>query len=341
MKKQILFLSLIVVLALTAMSSLLLQKQPVDPSKKLLFSDLDGNQLVKITLENAQGVLLEINKNTGLWMAEVEGLEAPYPVSQDKLSEFVTDLNSATLFEAKTSKRQNYPRLGLQDISANDSQATLITLKANHQQWQVLVGNLATSGAGHYVRKPTESGTWLLSNVIGLPTERLQWLKQPILDFDVSSIKRVAMSGDNPWEIVNSTNSAGQFELTDLPEGRTLKYAAVLDGFVDNLVGIRFDSLQPYVPAVWESFEIQSVLSIDTQQGQQITLTTAMLEDTFYLLISDSTGTSNHYSREVIYTISNFSAGQLNKSIEDFLAEVEEPSANNVGPAIDEGESPN
>lgn len=341
MKKQLIFLSLVVVLALTAMSSLLLQNQPVEPGKRLLFADLDGNQLVEITLENAQGVLLQIINNDGVWMAEIEGLDKPYPVAQEKLSEFVSNLNSVTLFEAKTSKPKNYPRLGLQDITADDSQATLITLKASNQQWQVLVGNLAASGTGHYTRKPSESSSWLLSKAINLPTERFQWLKQPILDFDVSSVQRIAMSGENPWEITKTTSGDGQFQLMDLPDGRTLKYAAVLDGLVDNLVGIRFDSLQPYVPEIWQSFDIQSVLSVDTLQGKQFTLTTALLEDTYYLMISDSSASPSHYWQNAIYTISSFSAGQLNKSIEDFLSELEEPTSNSTLPAIDEGESPN
>jgi hypothetical protein len=341
MKKQLLFLFLVVVLALTAMSSLLMQNQSVDSGKELLFSDMDGNQLVEITLENAQGVLLQISNIGEGWMAEVEGLNKPYPVSQDKLSEFVSSLNTVTLFEAKTSKLKNYPRLGLQDISADDSQATLITLKSSQKQWQVLIGNLAASGAGHYARKPSESTTWLLDKAISLPTEKFQWLKQPILDIDVSNIQRVAMDSDSPWEIVKVANGTEQFQLTDLPQGRTLKYAAVLDGLVGNLVSIRFDTVQNYIPADWQSYDIQSVLSVETQQGHQLSLTTAKLEDTYFLMISDLNSPSNHYWQDVIYTISSFSAGQLSKSVEDFLAEAEQPINSNIGPAIDEGESPN
>jgi hypothetical protein len=341
MKKQILFLSLTVVLALTAMSSLLLQNQPVESGKRLLFADLNGNQLVEITLENAQGVLLNISNNNDAWMAEVEGLETPYPVDKEQLSEFVSNLNSVTLFEAKTSKPKNYPRLGLQNISTDDSQATLITLKASNQEWQVLLGNLAVSGTGHYARKPSENRSWLLSNTINLPTEKFQWLKQPILDLDVSSVQRVAMIGENSWEIVRATDGEGQFKLMDLPDDRTLKYAAILDGLVDNLVGIRFDRLQPYVPELWQSFDVQSVLSVETLQGQQLTITTALLENTYYLMLSDPSGSSGQYWQDIIYTISSFTAGQLNKGIEDFLSEVEEPSISGVAPAIDEGESPN
>lgn len=341
MKKQLIFLCLVVVLALAAMGSLLLQNQPQQEQKSLLLKDFDANQLVSITLENAQGTLLELSNTEKGWQANVADLQRAYPVAKDKLSDFVSALSTVVKFEAKTSQVKNYAKLGLQDISNIDSQGTLVTLKTSNQQWQVLIGNLASSGAGHYARIPTENGSWLLNQTLDLPTEYVEWLKQPIFDFEVSKIQRVSMQGDAPWDIIQASSVDGQFQLADMPPSRQLKYAAVLDGFIDNLVGVRFDSLQSFDQAMWQTLDTESVLEIEIQSGIKLRATSATLNDEHYLLITSNDNDRQHYWSDVVYKVSSFSAGQLNKVIEDFLMPLENPDITNTAPSIDEGESPN
>ncbi len=121
-----------------------------------------------VEIKNAQGVLYSVKKTGDRWLATFDPEQPAYPISQTKLADFVETMMSVKLVEAKTSKPQNYVRLGLQPIDIEDSLASLVTLKMDNKSWQVLVGNKVTKSDGNYILKMHDSQSWRTDQTINL-----------------------------------------------------------------------------------------------------------------------------------------------------------------------------
>jgi hypothetical protein len=306
----------------------------------LLFDDLQGfaNQLDSVEIKNAQGVLFRAQKLGDHWFATVNTEQSIYPVSRVKLADFVETMMRIKLIEAKTSKPRNYPRLGLQPIDIEDSMATLVTLTKNDCSWQVLVGNKVTIGKGHYILKSDDARSWRTDKTINLPIDKFSWLKHPILPYqeqDISSISRVDRLD---WQIARSVS--GDFELINMPKDQKLEYGSILNSIVGSLTSLDFEQLIAVDENFTQSLKVLTQLEVSTTQ-----------ENIFQVIVSELDGKQfvnfipngpSQYWQKWYYQVSNFSAQQLIKTLDDFLAE--QPPTTNVSNhnshAVDEGDSP-
>jgi hypothetical protein len=312
----------------------------------LLFDDLQefANQLDSVEITNAQGVLFRAQKIADHWLATVNSEQLVYPISQGKLAGFVETMMHIKLVEAKTSKPQNYSRLGLQPIDITDSMATLVTLKKNDVSWQVLVGNKVTIGEGHYILKLDDARSWRTDKTINLPIDKFTWLKHPILPYqeqDISSISRV---DSLDWQIVRS--ASGDFELINMPKGQKLEYDSILNSIVGSLTSLEFEQLLDVDEISADEYFTQSLtvltqLEVSTTQENIFQVIVSEIDDKHFVNFN-SNGPSQYWQKWY-YQVSTFSAQQLIKTLDDFLAQdtpVTNASIHNSH-AVDEGDSPN
>lgn len=337
MNKQIGILVFAIVLALVA-GVLVMNKNDAGalPEKGILFDDLKANvaKLDHIHIEKAQGLDFDTQLVEGQWLiAQMNN----YPVDQEKLAKLLKGLVAAQKIQAKTSKPEYFDRLGLQDLSNQDSLATKVTLNAGQKSWSLLIGSSPDRGAGQYVRFPDQNQTWLIDQTLSLPLSDTEWLKQPILPAELQAIQHVQRLGEKGWEISKTDSEQTNFSLLNLPEGRLLKYPGVLNSVVTTIAKLNFEQTQPNDETLWQTFEPTLQLNITTFDGQMYTLKLAKKDDTHYLRFSaDQVG---KYWLNRIYQISSFSAQQLNKTLQDFLQE-DKPELPMSETVTDEGEAP-
>lgn len=297
----------------------------------------------RITLSNANGVLLNAQRENDRWQTDVYTdsgeLVGRFPVDHEKLASLLQALAQAELVEPKTRKDSNYHHLGLQDISANDSLATLVTLASKGQSWQVLLGNNSTIGNDRYLRVPSQAQAWLSDREINLPLTNSEWLQQPILPFDESDFSSITRVDGASWQIFRA-RAGESFVLKDQLQTQALKYGGVLDAIALNLAGIHFEQLLPMTSLDWESLTPMVTLDVNTAYGHAFRVEIAQQQDSAYLRIANATPTD--YWADWIYQIPKFNGEQLNKNIEDFLAIEAQKEAKKPIPSypIDEGESP-
>lgn len=216
--------------------------------------------------------------------------------------------------------------------------ATMVTLKAAGHTWQVLVGNMVTLGEGNYVLKSSDTQSWRTDKTIDLPIDKFSWLKQPILPFKEEDISSVSRIDSLNWQIVKSAN--GDFQLVDLPKRRALEYDGILSSVVSNLTSLSFESL--LVPKVdfEQSLTTLTQLEVITTDNNIFQVVVSELDDKHF--VNFSTSEQSEYWQKIYYQVSNFSAQQLIKTVDDFLAE--ENTALNKSETtqtpVDEGESP-
>lgn len=299
----------------------------------------------RITLTNATGVLLNARRDGDRWHTEVYANDGSqlgvFPVEREKLATLVNALAQAELNEPKTTKNSNYHHLGLQDISAKDSLATLVTLGGNGKSWQMLVGNQSSVGNKSYLRKPKQTQAWLSDRAINLPLTNSEWLQQPILPFDETDLSSISRVDSETWQIVRA-GSGDSFVLAGRGQNQALKYAGVLDAVALNLAGLHFEQLLPLSALQWETLTPMLTLDVNTAYGHafQVELALAQTQDNAYLRIANATPTD--YWANWIYQIPKFNAEQLNKTLDDFLLEKAQEEAEQPirSYPIDEGESP-
>jgi hypothetical protein len=340
MKKQALVLAVIATLTI-GLGAWLSQRPSNDKFEAvLMFDDLKkfANQVNSVEIKNAQGVLYSIKKTDERWLANFE-LERPaYPISQTKLTDFIKSMISIKLVEAKTSKQQNYARLGLQPIDIDDSMASLVTLKTDEKSWQVLVGSKVSLGGGQYVLKTGDVQSWKTDKTITLPIDKFSWLKKPILPYQSHDIRSVSRVDSQDWHIVRSVS--GNFELINMPKDEELVYASILNSIVGSLTSLDFEQLFAADEFFLKPIKVLTQLEVSTEDKNVFQVVVSELDDKH--LVSFSSESNSEYWQQWYYQISNFSAKQLVRTSNDFLAKENTilSNINKTNKNIEEGESP-
>jgi hypothetical protein len=222
-------------------------------------------------------------------------------------------------------------------------------MKTNKQSWQVLVGNKVTLGEGHYILKPDDAQSWRTDKTINLPFDKFSWLKRPILPYQVQDIISISRVDSLDWHITKSANS--DFYLINMPKDRELEYPSILNSIVSNLISldferlIRIDEAAVDEDAVDEEFtqslKVLTQLEVNTAEQKIFQMVVSELDDKYYVNFT-SKGPPDYWQKWY-YQISNFSAKQLIKTLDDFLVEEITTTipSNNSTQAVDEGDSPN
>jgi hypothetical protein len=341
MNKQVSVLAAIAILAVGLGVWLSQSTSKTSLDAGLVFDDLQkfANQLDSVEITNAQGVLLGAQKTGESWLASFDPEQSAYPVSHTKLADLVETMMRAKLIEAKTSKPKNYIRLGLQSIDIEDSLATLVTFKSGDKSWQVLVGNNVSFGEGNYVLKPESAQSWRTDKTINLPIDKFSWLKQPILPYQDQDIRSVSRVDDLHWQIAKS--ETGDFQLVEMPKNRELEYTGILNSIVSNLTSLTFEEVFSADEDFAQSLNVLTELEVTTIEYDIFQVVVSELEDKHFVKFSASD--SPEYWQTFYFQVSNFSAQQLIKSLDDFLAEENATTGNNdlIPEMIEEGDSPN
>jgi hypothetical protein len=344
--KSLSILAFLTVLALAAVYWVQLADVVPQADKASLLPALDtqANEINQIELSNAIGVLFKAKRTKEQWLATVQDEQGQvigrYPVAKDKLGALVSALAEARLIEAKTAKKTNYHHLGVQDLTATDSLATLVRLRSDKLNWQVLIGDSATIGYSRYVRLPQSKQAWLVDVSVELPLTNNAWLKQPILPFEDSTFSKIARVDKHPW-LIQRADADAQFTLASMPLESQLKYSGVLEAIAINLASLNFNALIRPDSLQWNKLTGIVELEVTTFYGHTFTVALAKGDGKFYARFSSAL--TEDYWLEWIYVVSTFAAEQLDKKQNDFLMQVSEDKVSSItsgAMTVDEGESP-
>lgn len=340
MNKLVAVLSVIAISAV-ALSVWLIKDQNNDEiSPNLLFADLQtyAHQIENVEIRNGQGVLFNAHKLSDSWLATFDAEQDVYPISQDKLANFIATLMTAKLVEAKTKKPENYSRLGLQAIDADDSLATQVVIKGANKTWQLLVGNKVSASEGQYILKPNDQQSWRTDKTIRLPMDKFSWLKQPILPYvskDITSVSRI--DGEN-WQIVRAQDNS--LQLANMPKNKELQYQGILGSIINNITSLDFERLLPIQNEFAQTLKLLTQLEVSTADNHIFQVVVSGRDDKYF--VNFSANNQTEYWQNWYYQISHFSAQQLIKTLDEFLAtESTEPTLDSTNQQhLDEGDSP-
>lgn len=330
MKKINIIVLLVAVVAVGLGLMLSSGKRQTEVASQALFSDLQKHvdEVDSIRLENANGVILDAvlqdtTEGNSAWSAADKD---NYPLDQEKVITLLNSLVSAKLDSAKTAKAENHSRLGLQDITTKDSQAQLLVVSAGERNWQILMGNTASSGKGVFVRNPGENQTWLTKTALTVPDDSNAWLQSRILNLGTDSLVSVSREGHWSAVVAQPETDGGtlSWTLENMPEGRELNYESIVKNTVDDILELELEELVQQKPYDLAGAVPESQITVTTSDEGEIEI--ALYKSGDDNLVSYNSENSNAHWSQWVYKVSDFQAGRLKKDIESFLQALpEEP----------------
>jgi hypothetical protein len=174
---------------------------------RLAFPDLaaDIGKAATITILH-QGKTLVLERSGDVWGVKEDG---DYPVQAGKVHALLTALTELRLTEPRTSDPQQYAQLGVEDpLPATANSNLLRVLDATGRPIaELVVGHRRVRTEGGvpddiYVRRPTETQSWLAQGHLEIDADPQLWLDRNIANIDSSKIASVVIArGDVPIEL--------------------------------------------------------------------------------------------------------------------------------------------
>lgn len=290
-----------------------LQRGPQSEESVLLLSEL-GDRLgevhaVAIVSGGDARVSMEKNSENAWVVVEKSG----YPVKFEKLSGFLRGLSENTVAEYRTRKPQLHAALGLS--RAGVSAGTRVTLQLENEEIELLVGSDGQSRGTHVLLGDDPQVLLTRQRIRAVP-DPLDWIDRVIINVPAEEILGVTVTGKDPLPlVVNRSKESGEFQVTDLPSGRQLKYETIVDGFGRLLTNPRFEN----VALLDESmFDAAITTRFELRDGSVIVARSAEFENGYWLHLDHETTKSWQYA------VSAYTFGEFTKAVEDLLEENED-----------------
>lgn len=261
-----------VVIALVAL--LVPQRGGFDPAESgqaLLPGLLDRvNDIDRVVVSGHGGTIATLSKGGGLW--QVEELDG-YPADWSRVQALLSDLAQMEVVEAKTANPEYYPRLGVEDVTAEGASGTRIEFSAADSEWAVIAGHEADLQYGQYLRVADQPESVLVDRVLDLSTETVDWADAEILDVGSGLIAEVSILHPDGERVRISKVSAddANFTLKTLPEGREPQSDWKVNSLANAYSGLRMEDVRADPgPGEDAPVEIMVVLFSGERYGVQV-----------------------------------------------------------------------
>ena len=167
-----------------------------------------------------------------------------YAADWSKVRELLRELGQARVIAAKTSREAMYPRLGVADISMENTGGGLLRWGQGPDQ-ALIIGIRSDDLEGRYVRQPEQAQSYLVDKVLEVPTRPRDWIDRDIIDWQGSRINAVTVrhADKDLIQLARPDADALELQLQNLPEGRELSGQWAINGLVNALTGLQADNV--------------------------------------------------------------------------------------------------
>ena len=260
---------------------------PVRVSGEALFPGLAGkaDRIAKIVITQGN-TTLTLARDKESWSLENRG---GYPAKTETVRALLIGLAEAELVEAKTSSKERYSVLELEEPRDKDAKSRLVQLlddKGNAIA-EVVVGKkrsdaFGSSRGGAYVRRPGDAQSWLANADINAPMGARDWVQPSIIDIPSAKIASVdiAIVGEEPLKIVRDAGDASKHTLAAMPNGKKLKDNYAIDGIVRAAGSIELEDVRKAASS--QSQDASTVL-LEADGGLKVTLRLRKEGDDYWL----------------------------------------------------------
>jgi hypothetical protein len=290
---NLLLLSVITILVVVAAVMVNRQRAPETSFEKAflipgLLDKVNDVSIIKISKQDKSLTLLQHDSQ---WvLADADNYSADF----GKIRETVLAVAEMTILAEKTSKAENYERLGIEQPSAENNSA-LIVLQDNSDSSlaSLIVGNTrhsksAEAKPGLYVRLKESEQALLVEGSLDISVEVKDWLQLELFSIDADRVKEIQIVHENEDTVMLKRElSTDDFNLEDLAEGKEMQPAAIISRMGTMLENVSAEnvrkSLDPYAAK-------KSTTRIQTFDGLIINIANAHVDDNHYSTFDFSVG---------------------------------------------------
>jgi hypothetical protein len=228
---------------------------------EMLFPDLAKrvNDVASVSIKKASKEFAFTRTATGWEVADKGG----YPAKIEKVKETLIALSQLKVLEPKTSRPENYSKIGVEDPGtvkpqtpatpgepAPESQSTLLTLKDDKGQTitGVIVGNTRWDAKpATYLRKAGEAQAWLADGRLDVPADFTAWVDTQFASIPKDRIKtaEVTFPDGSKTRISREKKEDVAFTVHDIPPGEELMGANAGDALGNALSFQSFENVAP------------------------------------------------------------------------------------------------
>ena len=186
-------------------------------------------------------LLLELRRQDQTWSVQQKD---GYTADWGKVRDLLRELGQARVIAPKTRREAMYPRLGVADVSVDNTGGGLLRWNQGDDN-ALIIGIRSDDLEGRYVRKPDQAQSYLVDKVLEVPTRPRDWIDRSIVDWQGSRISAVTIrhADKDLIQLARPDDDALELQLQKLPEDRELTGQWAINGIVNALTGLQADNV--------------------------------------------------------------------------------------------------
>lgn len=210
------------------------------------------DRIAAIVIEGAHGTITVEQTGQG-WAIRERG---DYPASFEKVKAAVLDMLDLQKSEAKTTRPENFARLGVEALDQPGAKSRKITLldAAGKPVASVIVGRPVFDLGGEgstYIRIPDSDQVWLAHGAMNFGTETRDWIDRRIVDVLPAEVRQVHVvrPDGSTLTIDRRSPTEGPWQLLELPKDTHLKRPEILDSMASAIATAEAEDVMPSAQA--------------------------------------------------------------------------------------------
>ena len=202
------------------------------------------NDVGRINLTGAsnQPLVTLVRGDAGWTVAQRGG----YAADLGKLRDFLLKLADASLIEQKTSNKDRYAELGVEDITGPTAGGVLVDIEGLPKPARFIVGTFdGQGGSGTFVRRTDEAQSWLVKGTLTPDRNPADWLVKDLANIAADRIASVTLTraDGKPLRVYKKAAADVRFDIADIPKGREASSEFAANGLGSVLAELRIDDV--------------------------------------------------------------------------------------------------
>lgn len=292
------------------------------------------NQVAQVVVTEGQSAT-HLKLKDDRWIVEEK---AGYEAEFSKVKKLLLGLAELKTIESKTSRPENYGRLGVQNVGEDGevkSRQIQLLDKADNVLHTLIVGKSKASNVrgvtATYVRRLNEAQSWLVNGQIEMPSSQTDWLNKNIINLSASRIQSVEITQPDKSQLLISKKAKEDknYVVENLPAKAELKSESVANSIANALQSLSFDEVLNRSTFKADNAQITRVV-FKTFDGLELTAQLNIKDDKYYLWFDTKTSSDDEKivkeSSDLnakfalwVYEISSAKASVFQKKLEDLL----------------------
>ncbi|MDE0145995.1 MAG: DUF4340 domain-containing protein [Nitrospira sp.] len=269
------------------------QQEPGDPmTGQPVFPELKTaiNDVTELSVDTQSGTIT-LHRQEDIWRVKEK---YDYPADLGTVRETLIGLAELTTLEPKTRKPELYEKLGLQDVEAEGSLSTGITLKdaTDNTVAAAVIGNdrPAKGKSGYkelFIRKAGDPQTWLVEGRLTIEKNPGKWLDKELTQIETKRVRRLVVTHPDKTRLVveKAKPTDLNYHVANLPDGLEIESQFTVNNVVSTVTSLSLDDVKPQNEVPFEDQPVRTAV-FETFDGLQGTVQLLPKDEKNYVTIS-------------------------------------------------------